>query len=232
MLVKLTCRGRDFPAAVARARRALAEFRIRGVSTNISVPAGRAGRPRLRRRRPDHLVHRRAAPAAEGAGLRGPRHQAAELARRRHGQQAQRRTDGPHGPGGQASGPRSRRRPGRGPASGCWSSARKASPRPCARRTPWPSPRPPSATRTSPCSPPGCAPATCVAAGPAVVQAAPGTALGRGLGRGDLRRRPALPRRRPLGPAGRRCARRCRTCACRCCSAAATPSATRPTRKR
>ncbi|MBV8932783.1 MAG: pyruvate carboxylase [Kutzneria sp.] len=35
MLVKLTCRGRDFPAAVARARRAVAEFRIRGVSTNI-----------------------------------------------------------------------------------------------------------------------------------------------------------------------------------------------------
>jgi pyruvate carboxylase len=35
MLVKLTCRGRDFSAAVARARRALAEFRIRGVSTNI-----------------------------------------------------------------------------------------------------------------------------------------------------------------------------------------------------
>jgi pyruvate carboxylase len=35
MLVKLTCRGRDFGVAVARARRALAEFRIRGVSTNI-----------------------------------------------------------------------------------------------------------------------------------------------------------------------------------------------------
>ncbi|PZF83380.1 pyruvate carboxylase [Jiangella anatolica] len=35
MLVKLTCRGRDFDAAVARARRALAEFRIRGVRTNI-----------------------------------------------------------------------------------------------------------------------------------------------------------------------------------------------------
>ncbi|GAA2016219.1 pyruvate carboxylase [Microbacterium ulmi] len=35
MLAKLTCRGRDFPAAVARARRALAEFRIRGVATNI-----------------------------------------------------------------------------------------------------------------------------------------------------------------------------------------------------
>ncbi|WP_431923972.1 pyruvate carboxylase [Amycolatopsis tucumanensis] len=35
MLVKLTCRGRDFKTAVGRARRALAEFRIRGVSTNI-----------------------------------------------------------------------------------------------------------------------------------------------------------------------------------------------------
>ncbi|WP_118914640.1 pyruvate carboxylase [Mycobacterium shigaense] len=35
MLVKLTCRGRDFHTAVRRARRAIAEFRIRGVSTNI-----------------------------------------------------------------------------------------------------------------------------------------------------------------------------------------------------
>ncbi|SCX16760.1 pyruvate carboxylase [Mycolicibacterium fluoranthenivorans] len=35
MLVKLTCRGRDFGVAAARAKRALAEFRIRGVSTNI-----------------------------------------------------------------------------------------------------------------------------------------------------------------------------------------------------
>jgi pyruvate carboxylase len=36
MLAKMTCRGRDFPAAVARARRGLAEFRIRGVTTNIA----------------------------------------------------------------------------------------------------------------------------------------------------------------------------------------------------
>jgi pyruvate carboxylase len=35
MLVKLTCRGQDFSTAVRRARRAVAEFRIRGVSTNI-----------------------------------------------------------------------------------------------------------------------------------------------------------------------------------------------------
>ncbi|HKP44310.1 pyruvate carboxylase [Mycobacterium sp.] len=51
MLVKLTCRGRDFNAAVARSHRALAEFRVRGVSTNIPFlqaviddPDFRAGR--------------------------------------------------------------------------------------------------------------------------------------------------------------------------------------------
>ncbi|HET7389027.1 MAG TPA: pyruvate carboxylase [Nocardioidaceae bacterium] len=51
MLAKLTCRGRDFPAAVDRARRAVAEFRIRGVATNIPFlaavlddPDFRAGR--------------------------------------------------------------------------------------------------------------------------------------------------------------------------------------------
>ncbi len=35
MLVKMTCRGRDFAAAVTRAKRGLAEFRLRGVTTNI-----------------------------------------------------------------------------------------------------------------------------------------------------------------------------------------------------
>jgi len=36
MLAKLTCRGRTFEKAVEKARRAVAEFRIRGVSTNIA----------------------------------------------------------------------------------------------------------------------------------------------------------------------------------------------------
>ncbi|ADI03367.1 pyruvate carboxylase [Streptomyces bingchenggensis BCW-1] len=51
MLVKLTCRGRDFDTAIGRARRAVAEFRIRGVATNIPFlqavlddPDFRAGR--------------------------------------------------------------------------------------------------------------------------------------------------------------------------------------------
>jgi pyruvate carboxylase len=51
MLVKLTCRGRDFSTAATRAKRGLAEFRVRGVSTNIPFlqavvddPDFRAGR--------------------------------------------------------------------------------------------------------------------------------------------------------------------------------------------
>ncbi|HEU0285512.1 MAG TPA: pyruvate carboxylase, partial [Nocardioidaceae bacterium] len=51
MLTKLTCRGRDFATAVDRATRAVMEFRIRGVATNIpflhallSDPDFRAGR--------------------------------------------------------------------------------------------------------------------------------------------------------------------------------------------
>ncbi|MBI5161931.1 MAG: pyruvate carboxylase [Micrococcales bacterium] len=40
MLAKMTCRGRDFGTAVARARRGLAEFRIRGVTTNIPFLQG------------------------------------------------------------------------------------------------------------------------------------------------------------------------------------------------
>jgi pyruvate carboxylase len=51
MLAKLTCRGRTHQAAIDRARRAIAEFRIRGVATNIPFlqavlddPDFRAGR--------------------------------------------------------------------------------------------------------------------------------------------------------------------------------------------
>jgi pyruvate carboxylase len=48
MLVKLTCRGRTFEAAVARAQRSLAEFRIRGVSTNIGFLQGLLDDPDFR----------------------------------------------------------------------------------------------------------------------------------------------------------------------------------------
>ena len=45
MLVKLTCRAASFPLAVRRARRALAEFRVRGVATNLPFLEGVLGDP-------------------------------------------------------------------------------------------------------------------------------------------------------------------------------------------
>ena len=48
LLVKLTCRGRDFDSAVHRARRALDEFRIRGVATNIRFLRGVLDNPDFR----------------------------------------------------------------------------------------------------------------------------------------------------------------------------------------
>ncbi|MRK00231.1 pyruvate carboxylase [Aeromicrobium sp. S22] len=48
MLSKLTCRGRDFEAAVTRAERALGEFHVSGVSTNIGFLQGLLADPDFR----------------------------------------------------------------------------------------------------------------------------------------------------------------------------------------
>ena len=162
MLVKLTCRGRTFPIAVRRARRALAEFRIRGVSTNISFLEAVLSDPVFQQGLAHDLVHRRASAAARLPGERRPRDQAADLPRRRHRQPAQ--------------------RAGRRPESARAASSRScltAPPPPGARdrlvadgpgrlragaargQATSPSPTRPSATPTSRSSRPGCAPATC-----------------------------------------------------------------------
>ena len=75
MLVKLTCRGRTFPAAVARAQRAVAEFRIRGVATNLPFLQAVLADPDFRAGQRDDVVHRGTPAAADVAHLRGPRHQ-------------------------------------------------------------------------------------------------------------------------------------------------------------
>ena len=76
MLVKLTCRGSDLPTAARRAYRALTEFRIRGVSTNIPFleavitdPDFLAGRVTTSfiEERPQLMVHR--IPADRGTKL-------------------------------------------------------------------------------------------------------------------------------------------------------------------
>ena len=89
MLVKLTCRGRDLPIAVRRARRALAEFRIRGVSTNIPFLEAVLDDPVFQDGLATTVVHRRAAPSCSRPGSRADRgDQAAHLPRRRHGEPA------------------------------------------------------------------------------------------------------------------------------------------------
>ena len=160
LLVKLTCRGRDYPAAVARARRALAEFRIRGVSTNIPFlqavlddPDFIAGdvatnfideRPQLLKARVSADRGTKLLTWLADVTVNKP----------------ERRTDRPLEPGRQASVRQGPGRQRRVPARSCVNWDRKVSPRPCGSRPPWPSPTPPSATPTSRCWPPGSAPAT------------------------------------------------------------------------
>ncbi len=90
MLVKLTCHGHDFGNAARRARRAIAEFRIRGVATNLPFlgavlddPEFRAGRitTSFIDERPD-LVHAR--PSAD-RGSRILRYLAETTVNRPHG---------------------------------------------------------------------------------------------------------------------------------------------------
>ena len=165
MLVKLTCRGpRLRRRRSRRARRALAEFRIRGVSTNIPFlqavlddPDFRAGRVTT-----SFIDERPQLLTARTSGR--PRHQAAHLPRRR------RRSTSRTAPRPSAVDPHDKlpdARPdaaatGRVARSGCSSSG----PEGFARRLRdadrgRASPTRRSATRTSRCWPPGCAPATC-----------------------------------------------------------------------
>ena len=200
MLVKLTCRGREYPAAVARARRALAEFRIRGVSTNISFLqavlddadfiAGNVATSFIDER-PELLKARVSAdrgtklltwlaevtvnkPNGELTVHSDPAAKLPAL------DDAAARAGLPPaaagaGPGRLREGPA---RAGRRRRHGHHVPRRP----PVPARHPGPHPRPRGR-------------------GPGRVQAPPGTALRRGLGRRHLRRRPALPRRGPLGPA-------------------------------
>ena len=174
MLVKLTCNGHDFANAVRRARRAVAEFRIRGVATNLPFLAAVLDDPDFR---PAGSPRASSTSARTCCEARRP----ADRGTRILSYLAETTVNKPHGPRPRAVEPVDKlpaaepARPGRGRVA---PAARRARSRRfrragCARRRPWPSPTPPSATRTSPCSPPGCARATCVAVAPHVARLAP-----------------------------------------------------------
>ena len=123
MLAKLTCRGRTFEAAIDRARRALAEFRIRGVATNIPFLQAVLDDPDFRAGRLTTSFIEAHPQLLDGPLVGRPRHEAAHLPGRRDHQPAARPAPGQHRPGQQAPGcrPRARRRPP-GHASACSSS--------------------------------------------------------------------------------------------------------------
>ena len=237
MLVKLTCRGRDFATAV-RPR-----------------PA-RPGRVPDPRRLDQHPVPRRpcsTTPTSAPGGVTTVVHRGAPRAARPRASSADRGTklltyladvtvNQPHGAGAGVSvdpvsklpaldldGPRAPTAPG--------SCCCELGPEEFARRLREQQPRrrhrhdvprrPPVAARHPGAHPRPAAPS------PATSPGRPRSCWSpRGVGRRDLRRRAALPARGPVGAARRRCARRCPTSASRCCCAAATPSATRRTRPR
>ena len=206
---KITCRGRDFDGR----GRAAPDARWRSSASAASRRTSRSSRPcsttRTSRRRPvttTFIDERPELLAARAA--RRPRHQAAQLPRRRHRQPAARHrarrlrrparascrtasTSPPAPPHGLAAAPL-RAGPGGLRDVRCAPQTRARS-----------SPTRPSATRTSRCWRPGCAPATWSRVAPYVARTDPAAALGRGVGRRDLRRGAALPRRGPVGAAGR-----------------------------
>ena len=103
MLAKLTCRGRTHELAVEKARRAVAEFRIRGVTTNIAFLQAVLEDPDFVAGRVDHVVHRDPPAAPAGPRPGGPRHQAVELPGRRDRQPATRRGPGERRPAHQVA---------------------------------------------------------------------------------------------------------------------------------
>ncbi len=203
MLAKLTCRGRTFPMAVEKARRAVAEFRIRGVSTNIAFlqavlddPDFAAGNVTTSfiETHPQLLT-------ARGQGDRGSkllRYLADVTVNQPHGPAPVERRPGDQAARGQPRRARARRHPPAAPRGRPRGVRRPTAPAdrcrghrhdlpgrpPVAAGDPGPHPRP--AQRRGPRRPDD-----------------PRAAQPRGLGRGDVRRGAALPRRGPVGAAGR-----------------------------
>ena len=90
MLVKLTCNGHTFANAVRRARRAVAEFRIRGVATNLPFLAAVLDDPDFRAGRVTTSFIDERPYLLRGPPPGRPRHPDPHLPRRDDGEQAER----------------------------------------------------------------------------------------------------------------------------------------------
>ena len=211
LLVKVTAWAPTPEETIARMHRALWEFRIRGVATNLRFLDQLDHPPALRQRRLHHALHRRDAGAVPVAAQARPRQPHPDLHRRRSSSTATRRRGAARGPA-ELRAPRRcrrvrcrRRRRARkqqldelGPAGFAqWMLGAAAG---AAHR------HHACAMRTSRCWPRACARSTCCAIAPVLREPAAAAVLGRMLGRGDLRCRHALPAGGPVGAAERCCA--------------------------
>ena len=87
-----------------RMNRALREFRIRGVATNLAFLENVINHPKFRDAQLHHPLHRRDARAVRGGEAPRPRHQAPHLHRRRHRQRPSRHARPAAAAGGRAGG--------------------------------------------------------------------------------------------------------------------------------
>ena len=212
--------------------RALQEFRIRGVKTNIPFLLNVVTHPTFLAGRVHHAVHRRDARSCSGSRMRQDRAtQAAHLRRRGHGQRLPRREADPpvHAPARAgaaraynhveqiADGSRQRFQAMGAEAFSRWVREQTAA---AGHRHHLPR-RPPVAAGHA-AAHPRHAPRRRRLRPPAAQPV-----LDRDVGRRDVRHRHAVPQGRPVGAAGPAPRARSPTSSSRCCSAARTPSATR-----
>ena len=90
LLEKVTAWAPTPAEAIARMDRALREFRIRGVATNLTFLEAIITHPEFQRQQLHDALHRHDAGAVPAGQAPGPRHQAADLSRRRHRQRPSR----------------------------------------------------------------------------------------------------------------------------------------------
>ena len=84
LLEKVTAWAPTPEEAIARMNRALREFRIRGVATNLTFLEAIINHPKFRDNSYTTALHRHDAGTVRAGEAAGPRHQAAQLSRRRH----------------------------------------------------------------------------------------------------------------------------------------------------
>ena len=196
LLVKLIASGTTLDEAVHRMDRALREFRVRGVKTNIPFLENLIHHPTFIKRRRDDDVHRQHARTLPLPRQARPGHEDPELSRRRDrqrpaGRERQSRSEAriPRAADPGVSHKATPPPPGTA-ATSCWNWARRNSPSGSASRSGCSSPTPRCAMPINRCWPRACARSICSPVADAVGPSDARTFQPGNVGRRDVRHRP------------------------------------------